>query len=462
MLRFLKYVQIAFVRTLEHDQFAVAKAAAYSAILTLFPAVLLISSILTASHSTLSFVREISFAIGGIMPSGTAPSLLTFFEGRNPAPVRMIVTTSLITLWTGSGVMISCMEGFRRAYQMPKTWNLTQERLISFLLVFMAGIPMAFASFLLAFGNQIEHWLAFHANRDLDLYILAMWTIVRWLIAVVTTIAVVALIYHHGLPRTQPWHRVVPGSVLATGLWFASTTIFGWYLRHYADYGVIYGSVGTAIALLIWLYLVSLVILIGAEFNALRYPRYLFGSYSKLEPDAASPRTESKENMTENLKSLLAEENRLEPVCRRRAKIVCTLGPVLEYRGSDSPVNAAWNGCSPPEFLPWQPRPNTSGAFALCASVAVELGRTVCVLQDLQGPKIRTSALRDHMPVNLASRLRASPSPTRRSKAPPNVLGTTFKTLAREVEAGSRILLSDGQSLAQGSQGHRATTCCAR
>ena len=117
----------------------------------------------------------------------------------------------------------------------------------------------------------------------------------RWLIAVVTTITVIALIYHHGLPRTQPWHRVLPGSVLATGLWFASTTIFGWYLRHYADYGVIYGSVGTAIALLIWLYMVSLVILIGAEFNAQRYPRYLLGSYSKLEPEASTGQRNSKE-----------------------------------------------------------------------------------------------------------------------------------------------------------------------
>jgi len=296
MLRFLKQVRIALVRTLEHDQFAVAKAAAFSAILTLFPAVLLISSILAASHSTLGFVREISFAIGGIMPSGTAPSILTFFEGRKPAPVRMIVTTSLITVWTGSGAMISWMDGFRRAYQMPKIWNLTQERLISFLLVFMAGIPMAFASFLLAFGNEIQHWLAFHAARELDIYILALWTIVRWLIAVVTTIAVLALIYHHGLPRTQPWHRVIPGSVLATGLWFASTTIFGWYLRHYADYGVIYGSVGTAIALLVWLYMVSLVILIGAEFNAVRYPRYLFGSYSKLATESAAGERNSEES----------------------------------------------------------------------------------------------------------------------------------------------------------------------
>ncbi len=289
MRRFLKHLRIAFLRSLEHDQFAVAKAAAYSAILTVFPAVLLLASILAASHSTRSFIREVSFAIGGIMPSGTGPALLMFFEGRKPAPVRMIVTTSLLTLWTGSGVMISWMEGFRRAYQMPpRIWNLYAERMVSFLLVFLAGLPMAFASFLLAFGSQIEHSLAFHAKRELDLYVLATWTVLRWLIAVSTTVAVIALIYHHGLPRTQPWHRVVPGSVLATGMWIASTTVFGWYLRHFADYSVIYGSVGMAIALLIWLYMVSFVILVGAEFNAMRYPRYLFGSYSKLESGAGS------------------------------------------------------------------------------------------------------------------------------------------------------------------------------
>ena len=288
MTRFLKHLRLALLRSFEHDQFSVAKAAAYSAILTVFPAVLLIASILTASHSTRSFIREISYAIGGIMPSGTGSSVLTFFEGRKPAPVRMIVTTSLITLWTGSGVMISWMEGFRRAYEMPKIWQATAERLVSFLLVFLAGLPMTFASFLLAFGSQIESWLAFHSNRELDLYLLAMWTVTRWLIAVVTTVAVIALIYHHGLPRTQPWHRVVPGSMLATGLWIASTTIFGWYLRHYSDYGVIYGSVGSAIALLVWLYIVSFVILVGAEFNAVRYPRYLFGTFSKLEADRES------------------------------------------------------------------------------------------------------------------------------------------------------------------------------
>lgn len=295
MLPFLKQLRVALWRTLEHDQFAVAKATAYSAILTLFPAVLLISSILSASHTTMGFIREISRAIGRILPEGTASSVLAYFQGRNPAPVRTIVTTGLLTLWTGSGVMISWMDGFRRAYEMPKSWSLNRERAVSFMLVLMAGVPLAFASLLLAFGAQIEHWLIFHAVQDLDIYLLATWTVVRWMIAVITTIAVVALIYHNGLPRTQPWHRVLPGSVLATVLWFASTTIFGYYLRHFADYGVIYGSVGTAIALMIWLYLISLVVLIGAEFNALRYPRYLFGSFSKLENAEGRESRESEE-----------------------------------------------------------------------------------------------------------------------------------------------------------------------
>ncbi len=153
---------------------------------------------------------------------------------------------------------------------------------------FWPGCPWPLPAFLLAFGDEIQNWLAFHANRELDVYLLATWTVMRWLIAVLTTVAVIALIYHHGLPRTQPWHRVVPGSMLATGLWIASTTVFGWYLRHYADYGVIYGSVGTAIALLIWLFIVSFIILIGAEFNAVRYPRYLFGTFSSLEQDVAA------------------------------------------------------------------------------------------------------------------------------------------------------------------------------
>lgn len=287
MKLFLRYLRHAFWRALQHDQFAVAKAAAFSAIMTLFPAVLLIASILVASHSTGAFIREISYAVGRILPGGTSTTVLSFFEGNKPKPVGRLVTTSLITLWTASGVMISWMEGFRKAYVLPKTWGIVKERMVAFLLVILAGVPMAFASFLVAFGNQIERWMIFHSGHELGAYILGMWTALRWIIATLTSIAVIALIYHHGLPRTQPWHRVLPGAVIATVMWFASTIIFGSYLRHFANYSEIYGSVWSAIALLVWLYIVSLVVLFGAEFNALRYPRYLFGAHSELQAQNA-------------------------------------------------------------------------------------------------------------------------------------------------------------------------------
>jgi membrane protein len=103
--------------------------------------------------------------------------------------------------------------------------------------------------------------------------VLLLWTWGRWSIGGLTSIAVIALIYHLAIPRTQSWQRVVPGATLATGLWFAATVTFGWYVTNYANYAVIYGSLAAVIALLVWFYVVSIVILIGAEFNALVYPK---------------------------------------------------------------------------------------------------------------------------------------------------------------------------------------------
>jgi membrane protein len=282
MSRFFKHFQMALWRAFQHDAFAVAKAAAFSAILTLFPAILVLASILSVSNTTESLFSELTHALGRILPEGTSAAVLQFFTGDKPVRFKFVVTTIAITLWTGSGVMISWMEGFRNAYQMPKIWGLVKERMIAFFLVILAGVPMVFASFLLVFGNQIEGWIMYRVGHELGPYILGLWTALRWIIATLTSIAVIGLIYHHGVPRTQPWHRVLPGSVLATVLWFVSTVVFGVYLRRFGNYDVIYGSVATAIALLIWLYLVSMVVLIGAEFNAVRYPRFLFGAHSEI------------------------------------------------------------------------------------------------------------------------------------------------------------------------------------
>ena len=274
MWRFLRLLRISLWRAVEHDAFAVAKAAAYSSILTLFPALLVLGAVLATFHRGEAYLSEISRAVGKILPAGSATAL-AYLRGTTQQSIGLLISASLITLWTASGVMVSWMEGFRNAYQLPKIWGLIKERMIAFLLVILAGIPMTFATILVAFGTQIEVRILFHIGREFGPYVLLLWTGIRWLIAILTSISVTALIYHHAVPRTQPWHSVLPGSILATWAWFVATAIFGWYLRHYADYSIIYGSLGAAIALLVWMYIISVIVLVGAEFNALLYPRLL-------------------------------------------------------------------------------------------------------------------------------------------------------------------------------------------
>jgi membrane protein len=276
MLRFLRLFRLALWRAFEHDAFAIAKASAYSAILTFFPLLLVVGSVLATSRKGEAYLREISYALGRILPAGSATAI-AYLKGTNQRPVGLLITTSLLTLWTASGVMVSWMEGFRLCYELPKVWGLVKERFIAFALVILAGIPLTFSTVLVAFGSRIETRILFHLNHEFGFYVLLMWTATRWLIATLTSIAVIALIYHNAVPRTQPWHSVLPGAVLATAMWLGSTLVFGWYLQRYADYSIIYGSLGVGIALLVWMYMISLVVLVGAEFNAMLFPRAFLG-----------------------------------------------------------------------------------------------------------------------------------------------------------------------------------------
>ena len=272
--RFWRLFRLSIWRAFEHDAFGTAKASAYSAIFTFFPALLVLGAVIATLKRGEVYLREISYALGAILPAGSATAL-SYLRSKADRPVGLLITTSLLTVWTASGVIISWMEGFRRAYQLPKTWGLIQERAIAISLVLMAGLPLTFATILVAFGSRIETRILFHMGHEFGPLILLLWGAIRWGIAILTSIAVIQLIYHNAVPRTQPWHSVLPGAVLSTAMWLLSTAFLGWYLQHYVDYSVIYGSLGMGIALLVWMYIISLVVLIGAEFNAMLFPRGL-------------------------------------------------------------------------------------------------------------------------------------------------------------------------------------------
>jgi membrane protein len=279
MDRFLRTLRIALLRAFEHDALGHAKGAAFSAILTFFPALMLATSLMVMFASTRAFADELARDVSHFLPPGIGIAIRQYFEITQARPVRVLILASIITLWTASGVMTSWMLYFRLAYKLQPKWGIVKERFIAFGLVIMAGVPLSFATLLVAFGNEIElqfaERMAFELGHMVEPYIILLWTILRWIIAIVTGVSVMALIYHNAVPRTQRWHSVLAGAALATGLWFPATLGFGYYVRHFAQYSLFYGSLATAIVLLVWLYIISLIVLIGAEFNAILYPRAL-------------------------------------------------------------------------------------------------------------------------------------------------------------------------------------------
>jgi membrane protein len=144
---------------------------------------------------------------------------------------------------------------------------------VGILLVFFSVIPLLGASSLILFGGAVEPAILDFLKVDPILNPLAGWwelfsRIMRYAVAFGATVSLTAIMYYYGPYRRQRWSNVWPGAILATILWLLATLGFAWYVRNITNYNLLYGSVGTSIALLSWMYLLAAIALIGCEFNA--------------------------------------------------------------------------------------------------------------------------------------------------------------------------------------------------
>jgi membrane protein len=257
-----------------HDAVLVAKAASYSAIVSVFPAMLVLAAIVALLPGADNLREWIQKALGQVLPEGTTHLLGSYFQSHTESTVAALIPASIVSFLAASGVVVSLMEGFRRAHKVPRfAWRFWRQRMLAFALVPMTLVPLALAAGLVIFGRIIAHQIAEGPGHQVSAAVLFLWLVIRWSIALLTSVAMLTVLYYVSVPDKQGWKQTLPGAVLATGLWFPSTLLFGWYVTRYANYAAVYGSLGAGIALLVWLYIVCVAVLVGAEFNAELYPR---------------------------------------------------------------------------------------------------------------------------------------------------------------------------------------------
>jgi membrane protein len=271
---------------LEHDVLNTAKAAAYSGMLALFPALVVLTALLAQVPEGTSLVGEIRASFEQFLPADSMSLLQSALETRRLHSAQLIFSAAGLSVFAGLGLMLSLMEGFRRAYEQPlNKWGFWQRRARALLLVPIVLVPLSLATLLLVFGRQIEAWMIDNAGHELRHFVLFSWRMVRWAIALLTGVSVLGALYHFGTWRKEHWAWVGPGALAATLLWFPSTLAFGWYVTRIADYSMFYGSFGTGIATLVWLYLTSFSALLGAELNGVLYRERQEKASGSISPD---------------------------------------------------------------------------------------------------------------------------------------------------------------------------------
>ncbi|MGA2538880.1 MAG: YihY/virulence factor BrkB family protein [Terracidiphilus sp.] len=268
MFRYLAHLRDAAAQALANDLFNTAKAAAYSGMLMLFPALLVITTLLAQVPEGPTLVGEIRGAFEQILPADSMDLLQSYVLSRSFHSAPVLASAGTLSVFAGLGMMLSLMEGFRRAYRLPvENWSFWGRRVRALLLVPIALLPLSLATLVVVFGHQIEAWMIENAGHEMRIAVLDLWRWVRWSIAVATSVAVLSALYHFGTRRKEHWLRVASGAIFGTAIWFPSTLAFGWYVTRVADYSMFYGSFGAGIATLIWLYISAVSVLLGAELN---------------------------------------------------------------------------------------------------------------------------------------------------------------------------------------------------
>jgi membrane protein len=243
-----------------------AAALSYYFVFALFPALLFVVALLgflplgDLLDTLLGYARR-------VLP-GDSASLLerTLREITAQQSGGLLSVGALVAVWSASAGLASVMAAINIAYDVQDARPWWKRRLLALGLTVGFAVFLVVALALMAFGPRIGGAIA--AFAGLGGVFTTLWNVISVPIAVGVILLGFALVYYLAPAAEQHWRWVTPGSAAAVALWLVASFGLRLYVTHFGNYSATYGSIGGVILLLLWLYLTGLVLLVGAEVNA--------------------------------------------------------------------------------------------------------------------------------------------------------------------------------------------------
>jgi membrane protein len=264
----------------EHRMIAHAEQLSYRGLFGLFPFIILVFALLAVLQLDVVFDRLIEAATGAPPQQIPEPLEPVAQEGRAQAEfLRPLIEQAreqagggllsfslVVSLWSVSAVAFTLTEALNAAYGVEETRS--RRKRFAFALVFGPFLALAFivACGLMLIGPRVAGGLAGLAGLD-EAWV-ALWAWLRFPVALVLLAAVLSVVYRFVPDTNRSFWSGTPGALFAVIAWAIASLGFSFYLANFADRGLTYGSLGTAVGLLVYLYLSASVVLLGAEINA--------------------------------------------------------------------------------------------------------------------------------------------------------------------------------------------------
>jgi len=240
---------------------------AYSFMLAIFPSIIFLFTLIPFIPIS-GFQDKLLSLIELILPHNAFEAFETTLKDIVKNQNRGLLSFGFLSaIFFATNGVKNLMKAFNKASLIIETRSWLKQRLIALVLTMIIFLSVVFCISAMAIGEILLNYIKteLHIKDSLAIYAIQL---TRWILLTALYFITISILYRYGPSHAKKWKLFSAGSWLATILAFLTIWGFAFYINNFGSYNKVYGSIGTLIVVMIWLYLNSLILLIGFELNA--------------------------------------------------------------------------------------------------------------------------------------------------------------------------------------------------
>lgn len=263
-------VKAAMVRFKEENMTDRAAALTYYSVLSLFPALIVVVALVGVFGKYPETTDKLLQIVNRLGPDTAVETFRSPIESvvQNKGGAGALLGLGLVAaLWSASGYVGAFMRASNEIYEVPSDRRLLRKLSVRLGLTVVMMVLLAVVAVALVMTGPLAE--ATGSAFGLADTAVTVWSIAKWPVLVLLTAVAFALLYFGGPNVRQPTFRsILPGGLLAVGVWIAASIGFAFYVANFGSYNKTYGTLAAVVVALLWLYITNNAILFGALFNA--------------------------------------------------------------------------------------------------------------------------------------------------------------------------------------------------